>query len=95
MPKVILPRSRVRLVSADRSTPAWRGQIGRVFRVGYYSRQDGLDCIWLVNEKGQYEQTTDRSSLLSHFVIERLTHERDYFGAHKPRLRPLRAARRP
>ena len=28
-------------------------RIGRRFRIGYYSRQDGLDCIWLVNEKGE------------------------------------------
>ena len=61
IPKTIPPRSRVRLVEADRKTPSWRKHIGRQFRVGYYSRKHGLDCIWLVNEKGEYEQTTDRN----------------------------------
>jgi hypothetical protein len=28
--------------------------------IGYYSWQDGLDCIWLVTDKGKYE-TNDRS----------------------------------
>ncbi len=90
IPKVIPPRSRARLVHADRRTLLWREDIGRQFRVGYYSRQDGLDCIWLVNEKGEYEQTTDRESLLRYFDIEKLTDERDHFGVHKRRLGPLR-----
>lgn len=96
IPNIIPPRSRVRLVRADQSTHEWRREIGRQFRVGYYSPQDGLDCIWLVNEKGEYEQTTDRDSLLRYFVIEKLTDERDYYGVHKRKLGPLRktAARR-
>jgi hypothetical protein len=57
-PKVIPPRSRVRLIRADKKTPSWHQDVGRQFRIGYYSRQDGLDCIWLVNENGGYEQTT-------------------------------------
>jgi hypothetical protein len=67
MPKVIPPRSRVRLVKRDRCTPTWRKDVGRRFRVGSYSRNDGLDCIWLVDEDGEYEQTTDRESLLKYF----------------------------
>jgi hypothetical protein len=90
VPEIIPPRSRVRLVRADTKTPSWRKDIGRQFRIGYYSRQDGLDCIWLVNEKGEYEQTTDRDFLLRYFVIESLTNERDYYGMHKRRLGPLR-----
>ena len=93
IPRVIPPRSRVRLVRADRATPAWQAQIGRRFRVGYYGRKDGLDCVWLVNEDGRYEQTTDRDALLKYFEIERLTNERDYYGVHKRRLGRLRAAR--
>jgi hypothetical protein len=30
---------------------------GQVFRVGYYSKMDGLDCIWLVDQTGSYDQT--------------------------------------
>jgi hypothetical protein len=91
IPRIIPPRSRVRLVHTDRTTREWRKEIGRQFRVGYYSRQDGLDCIWLVNEKGEYEQTTDRDSLLRYFAVEKLTDERDYYGVHKRKLGPLRS----
>jgi len=90
IPRIIPLCSRVRLVCADRLTPEWQREIGRQFRVGYYSRQDGLDCIWLVNEKGKYEQTTDRDGLLRHFAIEKLTDERDYYGVQKRKLGPLR-----
>src|SRR5690348_18122344 len=94
IPKVIPPRSRVRLVRADRKTPTWRNDIGRIFRVGYSSRQDGLDCIWLVNEKGEYEQTTDREYLLRYFEIEQLTDEQDFYGVHKRKLGPLKRPKR-
>jgi len=78
LPKIIPPRSRVRLAKAEQQTPTWRKDVGRRFRVGYYSRKDGLDCIWLVNEDGEYEQTTDRKSLLKYFEIERLSHEKNF-----------------
>jgi hypothetical protein len=42
------------------------------------------------NEKGDYEQTTDRDYLLSYFEITRLSKECDYYGVHKRRLGPLR-----
>ena len=90
LPKVIPPRSRVRLAKADQHTPTWRKDVGRRFRVGYYSRKDGLDCIWLVNEDGEYEQTTDRESLLKYFDIERLSHEKNFYGVGKRRLAKLR-----
>src|SRR3974390_705044 len=93
IPKVVPPRSRVRLVKADRHPPAWRKHLGRRFRIGYYSRKDGLDCIWLVNEDGKYEQTTDREFLLRYFVIERLSGEKNFYGVGKRRLTKLRTSR--
>jgi hypothetical protein len=93
LPKIIPPRSRVRLANADHETPEWRTEIGREFRVGYYNRQDGLDCIWLVNEHGEYEQTTDRCTLLRYFTIEKLTDERNYYGANKRKLGALKSKR--
>jgi hypothetical protein len=48
IPKVIPPRSRVRLIRADGQTPSWKKDTGRQFRVGYYNPKDGLNCIWLV-----------------------------------------------
>jgi hypothetical protein len=44
IPNVIPPRSRVRLVRADRSTLGWRNDVGRQFRVGYYAAKTG----WIV-----------------------------------------------
>ncbi|HVT88659.1 MAG TPA: hypothetical protein VHD56_07405 [Tepidisphaeraceae bacterium] len=93
IPEVIPPRSLVILRAADEKTPDWKKDVGRKFRVGYYNRRDGLDCVWLVNEKGEYEQTTDRLSLLRYFSIEKLSRERDYYGESRPTLRPLRPAR--
>ena len=90
LPKVIPPRSRVRLIRADKHTPLWRKDVGRQFRVGYYSRKDGLDCIWLVNESGKYEQTTDRDSLLKYFRIARLSNETNFYGTGKRRLAKLK-----
>src|SRR3984893_17615693 len=91
IPKIIPPRSRVRLIRADDQTPSSKKDIGREFRVGYYSRQDGLDCIWLVNEQGEYEQTTDRDALLHYFTVEKLTDERNYYGANKRKLGALKS----
>jgi hypothetical protein len=90
IPKIIPPRSRVRLLRTDNRTPEWKRDIGRQFRVGYYSRKDGLDCIWLVNEDGEYEQTTDRKFLLKYFEIEYLSQEKNLFGRGGPRLRAIR-----
>jgi len=86
IPKVIPPRSRVRLVRADKQVPSWKKDVGRQFRVGYYSRKDGLECIWLVNESGKYEQTTDRPFLLKYFELERLSQEKNFYGKGKRRL---------
>ena len=62
--------------------------------MGYYNRKDGLDCNWLVNEGGEYEQTTSRSFLLKYFVIECLSDEMDYYGRKKRRLERIRLVTR-
>ena len=90
IPQIIPPRSRVRLIRVDSQTPSWKKDIGRQFRVGYYSRKDGLDCIWLVNENGAYEQTTDRRFLLKYFNVEHLSQEKNFYGRGKRRLRKIR-----
>jgi hypothetical protein len=89
MPKVIPPRSLFRLERSDSKTSAWRKDVGRVFRIGYYSQQDGLDVIWLVNENGEYEQTTDRAFLLKYFEPIEISDETDLYGARKPKFKPL------
>jgi hypothetical protein len=77
---IIPPLSVVRLARCDRHTPAWKHQVGRVFRVGYYCRDCGTDCVWLVNDAGQYEQTVDQDRLHHYFEIVELSRERSLFG---------------
>lgn len=90
LPKIIPPRSVFRLVRTDVKTKGWKTDVGRVFRIGYYSRQDGLDVIWLVNESGRYEQTTDRSFLLKYFEPIQISDESDLYGERKPQFEALR-----
>ncbi len=93
LPEVIPPGSVFRLRRSDRNTPSWKADVGRLFRIGYYSRQDGLDVIWLVNDSGEYEQTTDREFLLKYFEPISISGETDWYGDDKPGFRPLKGAR--
>jgi hypothetical protein len=68
----------------------WRRNIGRRYRVGYYGRRDGLDCIWLVNEKGKYEQTIDHDFLQKYFEIETISKERSLYGKNRPQFEPMK-----
>ena len=96
LPRIIPPRSLVILAkTSSTTTPEWRDDLGRIFRIGYYNRADGTDCIWLVNDRGDYEQTTDRRTLLKHFVILKLSDDADVFGDDRPPLKPLRTAKTP
>jgi hypothetical protein len=79
----------VRLVRRDQTVPHWKRDIGKRFRIGYYRPSDGLDCIWLVNDAGEYEQSTDRTHLKSYFEIERVSQETDLFGESKRPLVPI------
>jgi hypothetical protein len=63
---------------------------GREFRIGYYSRQDGLDCVWLVNEQGKYCQTWDQSGMNTDFEILEVSGETDLFGLDCPPFAPLK-----
>ncbi|MEA2734496.1 MAG: hypothetical protein QOE14_947 [Humisphaera sp.] len=93
---VVPPRSVVILATVDRKkSPDWKLDRGRMFRIGYYNRNDGLDCVWLVNDAGEYEQTTDRATLLHHFVILHLSNEKDLYGDRRPPLRALKTGKKP
>jgi hypothetical protein len=89
VPRVIPPTSVVRLVKADSTTPEFSNHLGERFRVGYYSQQDGLDCIWLVNGLGTYVQTVDRDTLLRYFEVETIANEQDYFGEKSCPMGPI------
>jgi hypothetical protein len=95
-PKVIPPRSLVILAQIDaKESPDWAIDCGPIFRIGFYNPNDGLDCIWLVNSEGEYEQTVDRKALLDRFFLLQLSNETDLYGHTRQPLRPLRKVRRP
>src|ERR1700677_2636497 len=91
VPKIVPPRSVFRLVRSDRKTPGWKAAVGRLYRIGYYSRQDGLDVIWLVNGKGKHRETLDREYLLKYFQAVKISDETNLYGVGKPQFRPLRS----
>lgn len=82
-PDIIPPGSVVRLVRSDESTSVWRGREGERFHIGYYTPDDGLDVIWLINASGEYCETLDRESLTKFFEIEQLSDEVDMFGVDR------------
>jgi hypothetical protein len=67
----------------------WAGEGRRTFRVGYY-KIDGLDCIWLVDEKGEYSQTIDHASLNRFFDIQSIAKERSLYGSGRPQFPPMK-----
>jgi hypothetical protein len=69
----------------------WSTEVGRVFRIGYYSMNDGLDCIWLVDENGNYDQSIDHEYLHKFFTIESISSERSLYGRRRPQFGPLRS----
>ena len=83
----IPPTSVVRVKASP--SRSWKKEVVRRFRIGYYSWQDGLDCIWLVNEEGKYEQTIDHEFLLNNFEIESIAKERSLYGRGRPQLGPM------
>jgi hypothetical protein len=84
-PSVIPPLSIVKLTS---DAPEWARQKGKEFRIGYYGKQDGLDCVWLVDDAGEYGQTTDQQSIAADFTILKLSDEEDLFGVDRPIIGP-------
>jgi hypothetical protein len=81
--EVIPPRSIVRL------TAPWGEDQGRLFRIGYYRRQDGLNCVWLVNAEGEYEQTTEQESIKRDFEVPKVSDETDWHGFDRQTLGPV------
>ena len=81
--EVIPPRSIVKLLAP------WGNDQSRIFRIGYYGRQDGLNCVWLVNESGTYEQATDQQSIRKDFEVLKRSDETDWYGDSREVLPPI------
>lgn len=87
-PKVIPPLSVVQVVKVSANQPAWTGHEGRIFRIGYYRKNDGLDCVWLVDDDGRYKETVDQKMIRTHFRVLQLSDETDLFGVDRPVIGP-------
>lgn len=61
-------------------------------RVGFYSKQDGLDCVWLVLPNGEYAETTDHRHLARYFHIQSVSDETDLFGENREPLGSIEAS---
>ena len=88
-PDVIPPLSVVKLVRVTANEPSWCDHAGRIFRIGYYNPQDGLDCVWLVNEAGEYRETVDQEMIRTHFDVLEISGETDVFGVNRVPISPL------
>jgi hypothetical protein len=89
LPHVIPPLSLVKVVKVTSEEPDWTGYEGRVFRIGYYNPNDGLDCVWLVDHDGQYSETVDQEMIKTHFEILQRSDESDFYGVDRPVIGPL------
>lgn len=85
---IIPPLSIVKVVKNTEDEPACRDWAGKIFRIGYYSKQDGLDCVWLVDDDGKYREAIDQEMISSHFKILELSNETDLFGDEREIIGP-------
>ena len=86
IPRPIPPESVVQLAGYPPASRSWKKNLGAIFRVGYYSRTDGPDCIWLVNEDGEYQETLDHDYLARYFDVIQTSDETSLYGAKRPRI---------
>jgi hypothetical protein len=90
LPEIIPPLSVVRVIKTTVNEPGsdWPSYEGRVFRIGYYRKNDGLDCVWLVNDEGDYQETMDQRMIQTHFEVLQLSDETDLYGVDRPVIGP-------
>lgn len=83
MLKTIPPRSIVKLKKLWPHARKQGHEIGELWRIGYYSPQDGLDVVWLVDSAGNYDWTVDHEWLYSKFEVVQYSDEDDLFGENR------------
>jgi hypothetical protein len=79
----IPPRSVVRLRKLWPHAKRHGHEKGEVRTIGYYSKLDGLDCVWLVNATGDYDWTTDHEWLYEKFEVLEYSEETDLYGENR------------
>jgi hypothetical protein len=83
------PRSVVKLSRLWPHARKHGHEVGEFRRIGYYSPQDGLDCVWLVSSSGDYDWTADHDWIERHFDLVSLSEEVDFFGVDRPAIPAL------
>jgi hypothetical protein len=64
---------------------------GEIRIIGYYSKQDGLDCVWLVTTTGNYDWTTEHEWLYEKFEVLEFSDETDLYGEQRDIIQGLNA----
>ncbi len=90
--KPLPPRSVLRLKKLWPHARKQGHEIGEIRRVGYYSPQDGLDCVWLVDHAGKCNWTADHDWVADKFEVVKLSDETSMFGRTRPRLGSMKAS---
>jgi len=62
-------------------------EVGQIYRIGYYSKQDGLELIWLVDDNGEYNWTADNEFIDKYFEIIEPSKERSIYGNNRPKIK--------
>lgn len=75
----IKPMSVVKLIK-DYGGKHSKYNVGRMCRIGFYSKKDGLDVIWLVDQNGNYCSTLDHEFLELYFEVVEESNVFDYHG---------------
>lgn len=76
----IPPGSEIRLIKLWPHARKQGHENGEVWKIGLYSKQDGLDVIWLVNGNDEYKWTIDHEFLKKHFEVIACVKCRKFFG---------------
>jgi hypothetical protein len=87
-PSIVPPLTVVQVVKVTAKEPDWKDYEGRVFRIGYYRKNDGLDCVWLVDDEGVYAEAVDQEMIRTHFKVLEPSGEVDLFGVDRPVIGP-------
>jgi hypothetical protein len=63
--------------------------LNQTLRVGYYSKQDGLNVIWIVYPDGKYGESTDHACLNRFFRVISVPEETDFHGDNRTILQAI------
>jgi len=83
---IVPPGSLLRLIKKPAGAVEWKKKIGRICRVGYYNKKDGLGIIWIVNQFGEYVEMIEQKDAGVYFEVVEFANERDFYGDNRPPL---------